>query len=260
MIGRADRPRSRRCRERRAAADRGAHRQPLLSASRIGTTSGEPRLGLDPAQRRRHRRAARRARRAVDRAGGRRASSSRSRSAYLVFRTGRAANFLLAVFGVIYSIPSLALFVVMPVILGTSILNPVNIAAALTIYSVALLVRSVVDGLRSVPDVGEAVRHRRRLRVVAPAGPGRAAAGHAGDLRRPAGGHRLQHRAGQRGSGDRQRRARPAVRPRPEQRVPAPRSSSGLVLSLLLALVADATDPADPARSPALGAGTAGPA
>lgn len=71
---------------------------------------------------------------------------------FLVFRTGKAANVLLAVFGVIYSIPSLALFVVMPVILGTQILNPVNIAAALTIYSVALLVRSVVDGLRAVPD------------------------------------------------------------------------------------------------------------
>lgn len=70
---------------------------------------------------------------------------------YLVFRTGRLANFLLAVLGVIYSIPSLALFVVMPVILHSKILDPVNIVVALTIYSVALLVRSVVDGLRSVP-------------------------------------------------------------------------------------------------------------
>jgi osmoprotectant transport system permease protein len=71
---------------------------------------------------------------------------------YLVFRTGRFANFVLAVLGIVYAIPSLALFVVMPVILGTKILNPVNIAAALTVYSVALLVRSVVDGLRSVPS------------------------------------------------------------------------------------------------------------
>src|SRR6478736_1771341 len=70
---------------------------------------------------------------------------------YLVFRTGRFANFVLAVLGIVYAIPSLALFVVMPVILGTKILNPVNIVVALAIYSVALLVRSVVDGLRSVP-------------------------------------------------------------------------------------------------------------
>ena len=70
---------------------------------------------------------------------------------YLVFRTGKAANAILALFGVIYSVPSLAMFVVMPVLIGTRILNPVNIAVALAVYSVALLVRSVVDGLRAVP-------------------------------------------------------------------------------------------------------------
>jgi osmoprotectant transport system permease protein len=70
---------------------------------------------------------------------------------YLVFRTSRAANGILAVFGVVYSIPSLALFVALPLVLGTSILSPLNVAVALAIYAVALLVRSVVDGLRSVP-------------------------------------------------------------------------------------------------------------
>ena len=39
----------------------------------------------------------------------------------------------------------------LPLVLGTSILSPLNVAVALAIYSVALLVRSVVDGLRSVP-------------------------------------------------------------------------------------------------------------
>ena len=71
---------------------------------------------------------------------------------YLVHRTGKAANVILSVLGVVYSIPSLALFVALPVVLGTQILDPVNIAVALAIYSVALLVRSVVDGLRSVPS------------------------------------------------------------------------------------------------------------
>ena len=70
---------------------------------------------------------------------------------FLVFKTKRVADVILAFLGVIYSIPSLALFVMMPLILGTKILNPVNIVAALAIYSIALLVRSVVDGLRSVP-------------------------------------------------------------------------------------------------------------
>jgi osmoprotectant transport system permease protein len=69
---------------------------------------------------------------------------------FLVSKTGKAADVLLAILGVIYSIPSLALFVLMPLVLGTQILNPANIVAALAVYSIALLVRSVVDGLRSV--------------------------------------------------------------------------------------------------------------
>jgi osmoprotectant transport system permease protein len=69
---------------------------------------------------------------------------------YLVFKTGKAANLLLAILGVIYAIPSLAMFVLMPLMLGTRILSPINVAAALAIYSIALMVRSVVDGLRSV--------------------------------------------------------------------------------------------------------------
>ena len=52
---------------------------------------------------------------------------------FLVSKTKRVANVILAFFGVIYSIPSLALFVMMPLILGTKILNPVNIVAALAI-------------------------------------------------------------------------------------------------------------------------------
>jgi osmoprotectant transport system permease protein len=54
--------------------------------------------------------------------------------------------------GVLYSIPSLSMFILLPGILGTRILNPVNIIVALAVYTVALLVRTVVDGLRSVPD------------------------------------------------------------------------------------------------------------
>lgn len=76
---------------------------------------------------------------------------------YLVFRTRSAADGILAIFGAIYSIPSLALFVVLPLGLGTKILNPLNVIVALTIYTTALLSRSVVDGLRDVPaDVKQA--------------------------------------------------------------------------------------------------------
>ncbi|GAB3916357.1 glycine/betaine ABC transporter permease [Microlunatus endophyticus] len=76
---------------------------------------------------------------------------------FLVFHTRSAANVILAIFGAIYSIPSLALFVVLPLALGTKILDPLNVAVALTIYTTALLSRSVVDGLREVPaDVKQA--------------------------------------------------------------------------------------------------------
>ncbi len=59
---------------------------------------------------------------------------------------------LIAGTGLLYTIPSLALFILMPLVLGTGILDPVNVVAALTIYTVALLVRTVADGLGSVPD------------------------------------------------------------------------------------------------------------
>ncbi|MEP7020930.1 MAG: ABC transporter permease [Pseudonocardiales bacterium] len=54
--------------------------------------------------------------------------------------------------GLIYTIPSLVLFVTMPGLLGTKVLDPVNILVALTAYTVALLVRVVADGLASVSN------------------------------------------------------------------------------------------------------------
>jgi osmoprotectant transport system permease protein len=59
---------------------------------------------------------------------------------------------LIAGTGLLYTIPSLALFILMPLVLGTGILDPVNVVVALTIYTVALLVRTVADGLGAVPD------------------------------------------------------------------------------------------------------------
>jgi osmoprotectant transport system permease protein len=58
--------------------------------------------------------------------------------------------------GVLYSIPSLALFVVLPAILGTGVLSPLNVVVALSIYTMALLARTVADALTSVQ--GEATR------------------------------------------------------------------------------------------------------
>ena len=109
---------------------------------------------------------------------------------YLVFKTGKAANPILAVFGVIYSIPSLALFVFMPLVLGTQILDPRQHRGR----SGDLLGRPARPqrGRRSAvgAGAGQAVGIGDRLRLVASARSGRAAAGHAGDLRRAPGGRR----------------------------------------------------------------------
>ena len=55
-------------------------------------------------------------------------------------------------FGLLYTIPSLALFVMLPLFTGYGILSPVNVVIALSLYTLALLVRTVADGLGAVPD------------------------------------------------------------------------------------------------------------
>ena len=59
---------------------------------------------------------------------------------------------LLSMGGIAYSIPSIALFVVLPPVFGYDIISMTNVIVALTIYATALLVRNVIDGLESVPD------------------------------------------------------------------------------------------------------------
>lgn len=57
---------------------------------------------------------------------------------------------LVTLAGLVYTIPSIVLFVAMPGILGTKVLDPINVGVALTAYTIALLVRVVADGLASV--------------------------------------------------------------------------------------------------------------
>jgi osmoprotectant transport system permease protein len=59
---------------------------------------------------------------------------------------------LVSLAGLLYTIPSLALLILLPGILKTRILDPNNVVVALTIYTVALLVRVVADALAAVPD------------------------------------------------------------------------------------------------------------
>lgn len=65
------------------------------------------------------------------------------------YRLLRAA--LLGAANVLYTVPSLALFVILPGILGTRILDEINVVVALALYTAALLIRPVVDALDALP-------------------------------------------------------------------------------------------------------------
>lgn len=67
-------------------------------------------------------------------------------------RSRPARRVLVPLSGALYTVPSLALIVFIPVVLGTPILSPVNVGITLTVYTVALLVRSVAEALDAVPD------------------------------------------------------------------------------------------------------------
>jgi osmoprotectant transport system permease protein len=52
--------------------------------------------------------------------------------------------------GLLYAVPSLPLFIALPGLIGTGLQDPVNVVVGLTLYGLALMVRSTVDGLGSV--------------------------------------------------------------------------------------------------------------
>ncbi|MFC9996765.1 ABC transporter permease [Nocardia sp. NPDC127526] len=72
--------------------------------------------------------------------------------------------------GIAYTIPSLALFVIIPPLVGISTIDPLNVVIALTIYSVALLVVAVPAALDSVPatvlDAADAIGYTRLRRTL----------------------------------------------------------------------------------------------
>ncbi len=64
---------------------------------------------------------------------------------------------LIVLTGLLYTIPSLALLILLPAFIGYSATDTPNLVVALTIYNIAILVRAVADGLDSVdPDVRRA--------------------------------------------------------------------------------------------------------
>jgi osmoprotectant transport system permease protein len=72
---------------------------------------------------------------------------------WAVARFGWVRHPVLTLSSIIYTVPSLALLLLLPGILHTSFLDPLNVVIALSLYSLALLVRTVVDGLESIDDL-----------------------------------------------------------------------------------------------------------
>lgn len=88
----------------------------------------------------------------------------------LVQRTAYLRRLTTVTASIIFTIPSLALFVVLPLIIPTRILDEANVIVALTLYTCALLVRAVPEALDAVPeavrDAATAVGYRPLFRML----------------------------------------------------------------------------------------------
>jgi osmoprotectant transport system permease protein len=88
----------------------------------------------------------------------------------LVHRTTLLRRFTTVTASIVFTIPSLALFVALPLIIPTTILSPANVIVALTLYTVALLVRAVPEALDAVPanvlDAATAIGYRPLTRML----------------------------------------------------------------------------------------------
>ncbi|OBC03015.1 ABC transporter permease [Mycobacterium sp. 852002-40037_SCH5390672] len=88
----------------------------------------------------------------------------------LVQRTRIVRRLTTAVASVVFTIPSLALFVALPVLIWTRILDEANVMVALTAYTAALLVRVVLEALDAVPaqvrDAATAVGYPPIMRML----------------------------------------------------------------------------------------------
>ena len=72
---------------------------------------------------------------------------------WAAFRYTAVRGPTLATVGLLYTIPSLGLFAVLAAAFGIPLLSEANLVVALTIYAVAIMTRSVTDGLASVDPV-----------------------------------------------------------------------------------------------------------
>jgi osmoprotectant transport system permease protein len=69
---------------------------------------------------------------------------------WLAHRFPLTRGSILSVVGIFYTVPSLALFVLLPPLFGFPILSELNVIVALVIYAIAIMVRSVSDAFSSI--------------------------------------------------------------------------------------------------------------
>jgi osmoprotectant transport system permease protein len=88
----------------------------------------------------------------------------------LVWRRAVLRRLTTVTASVVFTIPSLALFVVLPLLIPTRILDEANVIVALTLYTTALLVRAVFEALDAVPaqvrDAASAIGYRPITRLL----------------------------------------------------------------------------------------------
>ena len=73
--------------------------------------------------------------------------------AWWAHRQKNARRILVPLSSILYALPSLPLFILLPVIIGTQVLDPLNLVIALTLFGIALMVRTAVDAFDSVGRV-----------------------------------------------------------------------------------------------------------
>jgi osmoprotectant transport system permease protein len=69
---------------------------------------------------------------------------------WLAHRFSWSRAILLGTVGLLYTIPSLALFMLIPPIVGISVLSEANVIIALSVYAVAIMVRTASDAFSSI--------------------------------------------------------------------------------------------------------------
>lgn len=71
---------------------------------------------------------------------------------WLAIRNSLLRTVVISGGSLLYTIPSLPLFVILPLVIGTRVLDDTNLVVALSIYGVAIMARSAADAFASVDD------------------------------------------------------------------------------------------------------------